>query len=65
MNTLGYKINDPNESDTTDTDSLKADDREYPSDEESKHGYTFIQKKRTRKRRVKRELLEKEDYVSE
>lgn len=64
MNTLGYKIPKGEESDTTDTDSIRGEDREYPSDEELKHGYTFIQKRRTKKRVVK-EVLEKEDYVSE
>jgi hypothetical protein len=64
---LGYKINDSkvDESDGTDTESLKDEREEYPSDEELKHGYTFIQKKRHKRVSSKKVLLEKEDYVSE
>lgn len=68
MNTdqLGYKINDlKDEADGTDTESLKDEREEYPSDEELKHGYTFIQKKRHKRVVSKKVLLEKEDYVSE
>lgn len=69
MNTdqLGYKIDDPkaDESDATDTESMKDEREEYPSDEELKHGYTFIQKKRHKRVPSKKIILEKEDYVSE
>tara|TARA_Y100000389_G_scaffold12064_1_gene10956 strand:+ start:631 stop:840 length:210 start_codon:yes stop_codon:yes gene_type:complete len=69
MNTdqLGYKISDDSkeEYEGTDTESLKDDREEYPSDEELKHGYTFIQKKRYKKASSKKVILEKEDYVSE
>lgn len=68
MNTdqLGYKINDSkDELEGTDTESLKDEREEYPSDEELKHGYTFIQKKRHKRVPSKKVLLEKEDYVSE
>lgn len=68
MNTdqLGYKINDSkDELEGTDTESLKDEREEYPSDEELKHGYTFIQKKRHKRVSSKKVLLEKEDYVSE
>jgi hypothetical protein len=64
---LGYKINDSkvDESDGTDTESLKDEREEYPSDEELKHGYAFIQKKRHKRVSSKKVLLVKEDYVSE
>ena len=68
MNTdqLGYKINDSKEEyEGTDTESLKDEREEYPSDEELKNGYTFIQKKRHKRVPSKKVLLEKEDYVSE
>lgn len=66
MNTdqLGYKIND-SRIDDSDVESMKDDREEYPSDEELKHGYTFIQKKRHKNVSPKNVLLEKEDYVSE
>lgn len=66
MKQLGYKIHDPkaDESDATDTESMK-DEEEYPSDEELKHGYTFIQKKRRKKMPSDKIILEKEDYDPE
>jgi len=71
MNTekIGYKIDSKlDESDTESApESLKEEDREYPSDEELKNGYTFIQKtrKRKRERAAKEIVLTREDYDSE
>ena len=43
---LGYKINDSkDELEGTDTESLKDEREEYPSDEELKNGYTFYSRR--------------------